>query len=250
MGDYNKVFQRYEKKYVLSREQYRIFCEEIKPYMRVDIYGKSTICNIYYDTADYHLIRASLDKPIYKEKMRLRSYNVPEKDGVSFLEIKKKYAGVVYKRRVALNLSDAYESIEKREVVGAEGQIANEMNYFMQHYSLKPVTYLAYDRIAMEGIEDTSLRMTFDFSIRSRQEDFDLSAGDYGENVFDEDIVVLEIKVLNSYPFWLISILEKYQIYPASLSKYGEVYKRIILPESMHTRKTTTEEEQLCFAVS
>lgn len=250
MGDYNKVFERYEKKYVLSREQYDMFREEINTYMQMDLYGKSTICNLYYDTQDYYLIRASLDKPVYKEKLRLRSYNVPQKDGVSFLEIKKKYAGIVYKRRIALNLSDAYESIRQRQVIGANGQITNEMNYFLQHYSLKPVTYLAYDRIAMEGKEDASLRMTFDFSIRSRQEDLDLAAGDYGTNVFDEDIVVLEIKALDAYPFWLINVLEKHGIYPSSLSKYGEVYKRIILPELIQTRKTTTEEEQLCFRAS
>ncbi len=251
MEEYNKVFQRFEKKYVIGKEEYLKFREAIDPYMQVDTYGESTICNIYYDTEDYQLIRASLDKPIYKEKLRLRTYGVPREDGLSFLELKKKYAGIVYKRRIALTLGDAQQSIRQRQVIGASGQIVNEMNYFLQHYDLKPATYLAYDRIAMEGRCDSSLRMTFDFSIRSRQEDMELVAGDHGALVLESDTVVMEIKVSQAYPFWLIQILERMGIYPASLSKYGEVYKRVILPDLIRQRQQTAQqEEKLCFKVS
>jgi hypothetical protein len=231
MKKYNTVFKRYEKKYLLSEEQYAAFLEIAERYMQVDEYGESTICNIYFDTDNYELVRNSIEKPVYKEKLRMRSYVIPKKDDTVFLEIKKKYQGIVYKRRIALPLEEAYAGLEKGEIAPEKGQIAREINYFLQKYRPSPRVYLAYDRIAMYGKEDAELRMTFDFRIRSRMDELDLMSGDSGELLLPDGQVVLEVKVADAYPMWLIQALEELSVYPCSFSKYGNVYKNE-LPKS------------------
>ena len=234
MADFNTVFKRYEKKYMLTKEQYASFKEDIDDFMKIDEYGLSTICNIYYDTVDYKLISRSIEKPIYKEKIRLRSYGIPTPDSTVFLELKKKYKGIVYKRRKALPLTEAYDCIEKCDMGERKDQISRELNYFLKMYKPVPSVYLAYDRIAMYGIENPDFRITFDFNIRSRDEDVDLMSSDYGENLLPDGEVLMEIKVAGAYPFWLIKLLEKYDIYPISFSKYGAVYKNELLPKYIH----------------
>lgn len=241
MGRINTVFKRYEKKYFLEGGQYQRFLEMAEQYMQVDEYGKSTICNLYLDTADFELIRNSIEKPVYKEKLRLRSYGVPKPGDTVFLELKKKYKGVVYKRRIALSLEEAYRSIQAGAVDGSRGQIGREINYFLEMYHPVPRVYLAYDRIAMYGKEDEELRMTFDFRIRSREENLDLAAGDEGELLLPDDTVIMEIKVKDAYPMWLIHALEAVEIYPCSFSKYGNVYKNVIFPEWMEQVAATEE---------
>ena len=151
-----------------------------------------------------------------------------------FLEVKKKYGGIVYKRRIALPLYEAYESLERGYLAGDKGQIGRELNYFIRRYRPVPKLYLAYDRIAMFGTEDPELRMTFDFDVRSREEDLDLTKGDKGVLLSKEEKVILEIKVRDAYPFWLVQALEQLAIYPGSFSKYGSIYKKIILPEFLN----------------
>lgn len=231
MGNFNTVFKRYEKKYHLNGEQYSKFWEVVKQYMQIDEYGESTICNLYFDTADYELIRTSIERPVYKEKLRLRSYGVPKQEDTVFLEIKKKFKGIVYKRRIALSLEDANESLKRGAVDEEKGQIAREINYFLEKYQPIPRVYIAYDRIALFGKEDADLRMTFDFRVRSRKEDLDLAAGDAGELLLPEDNVILEVKVKDAYPMWLIQALEEFEIYPCSFSKYGNVYKKSLCAE-------------------
>lgn len=231
MGKINTVFKRYEKKYLLSGEQYQAFRRFAEDYMQIDEYGESTICNIYYDTSNYDLIRASIEKPVYKEKLRLRSYGIPTMEDTVFLEVKKKYRGIVYKRRIALPLEEAYSSLEQGVVDESRGQVAKEINYFLKRYRPIPKVYLAYDRIAMFGKEDSDLRMTFDFRIRSRMDRLDLSKGDDGEQLLPEGEVILEIKAKDAYPMWLIRGLEEFSLYPCSFSKYGSVYKESLLPD-------------------
>lgn len=223
----NMVFKRYEKKYILRGKQFEHVRAWLEPYMQEDMYGQSTICNVYYDTNHYDLIIRSIDKPIYKEKLRLRSYGIPTEEQMVFLEIKKKYDGIVYKRRIPLLLKEAKESLLAGRIVGAQAdtQIARELNYFLNRYQPIPSTYLAYDRIALFGKENPELRITFDFNIRSRQEKLDLAEGDYGEKLLPDDHVVMEIKVDDAYPFWLVHMLEQLEIYPTSFSKYGMVYQ-------------------------
>lgn len=241
MGKVNTVFQRYEKKYLLTASQYELFREVADEYMQVDEYGESTICNIYYDTPDYDLIRASIEGPVYKEKLRLRSYGIPKQGEPVFLEIKKKYKGIVYKRRIALPLEEAYKSLEQGVVDEGRGQVAKEINYFLKRYHPVPKVYLAYDRVAMFGIEDTNLRMTFDFRIRSREDKLDLAMGDNGKLLLADGEVVMEIKVKDVYPMWLIQGLEKLSIYPHSFSKYGNVYKSSLLPDYLEELAAVVE---------
>lgn len=231
MGKVGTVFKRYEKKYPLSMEQYKNFRDCIQGYMEEDSYGLSTICNIYYDTQEYELIRKSIESPVYKEKLRLRSYGVSEIGNDVFLEIKKKYRGIVYKRRIVLPLWEAYRGISAGNIQGRDSQIAREINYFLRRYQLFPKVFVAYDRIAMQGTTQQDIRITFDFHIRTRDERLDLAQGDDGEKLLEEDVVIMEIKVKDSYPLWLVHALEDGKIQPASFSKYGTYFKKKLRQE-------------------
>jgi len=233
--NYNCVFQRVEKKYLLTDEKYNLFIDKIKPYMKLDKYGMHTICNIYYDTDNYDLILKSLEKPKYKEKFRIRSYGVPSQDDKVFLEIKKKYKGIVYKRRISLTLKEARGVMENHIKLKANNQpldnqqiidyqILKEIEYFLNFYDLHKKVYLAYDREAYYGIEDNNIRLTVDKNIRSRFYDLDLNLGDYGELLLSNGYHLIEIKVPITYPIWLVKILSELEIYPVSFSKYGNVY--------------------------
>lgn len=107
MSQFQSIFKRYEKKYILTSWQKQKFLETAKLYLAKDKYFHSTICSIYYDTPSRLMIRNSIEKPIYKEKLRLRSYGTPSADDKVFIELKKKYRGVVYKRRTAMTLREA-----------------------------------------------------------------------------------------------------------------------------------------------
>lgn len=221
-------FKRKEIKYILTAEKYDQLCKRIHgKYMQTDKYGLTTICNLYFDTTDYQLIRTSIEKPKYKEKLRLRSYGTPNSDTMVFLEIKKKVQGVVYKRRISLSLAEAEDYIENGVKPKNQGQIFNEIDYFINRYKAFPRVYLAYDRIAMYGIENKSFRITFDFNIRSRTDNLRLEYGDSGQILSDS--IIMEIKTVGSMPMWMTKILSELEIYPASYSKYGNVYKNMIL---------------------
>lgn len=192
--------------------------------MTEDKYGLHTICSIYFDTDDDRLIRNSLEKPIYKEKLRLRSYGVPKSDddGV-FMELKKKYKGIVYKRREGLTLLAA-ESYIKSGQLPADSQIFREIDYFRSYYNAYPKVFIAYDRIAMFSLEEEDLRMTFDFNIRCRRDELSLRAGDHGQKLLPDGSALLEIKISCAVPLWLSSALSQLKIYPVSFSKYGQFY--------------------------
>lgn len=219
-----EVFQRYEKKYRITAEQYQELVSYLVTKMEVDSYGKHTICNIYFDTPDYQLIRASLDKPVYKEKIRLRSYGISQDKDPVFLELKKKYDGVVYKRRAVMRLKDAQKYIFYGILPETPGQILREIDYSCQFYKARPKVYLAYDRIAMAGREDPQLRVTFDTNIRARDYHLDLKRGTYGSPLLDKGEFLMEVKLLGSMPVWMSHLLSELSIYPTSFSKYGTYY--------------------------
>lgn len=219
-----EIFQRIEQKYILTREQKEKFIQIAKNHLRDDEYGPSTICNIYYDNKNNDLIRTSIDKPIYKEKVRLRSYNVPGKDTTAFLEIKKKYDGIVYKRRITEKLGNIEEHLENGEELVCNKQILNEIDYCFDFYKLSPALFLAYDRVAYYDSEDKNFRITFDTNIVARDYDLDLSKGVYGDKYCDENTFIMEVKCGGGLPIWFVSALEEVCVYPASFSKYGEVY--------------------------
>lgn len=227
----NNIFERVEKKYLLTGKEYELLIEGLAPHMEMDEYGLHTICNIYYDTDNFELVRTSIDKPVYKEKLRLRSYGIPSDTSKVFLEIKKKYKGIVYKRRVSMTLEESKRYLTHGIRPAENCQILREIDYFMKFYTPIPKVYLAYDRIAFYGKEDSDIRITLDQNIRSRMEELDLAKGDYGKSLLDKDNYLMEIKVPTAYPLWLADILSDLRIYPASFSKYGNVYKEQLLEE-------------------
>ncbi len=220
----NYVFERTEKKYLIRQDALDKFLAAIDPYVEKDRYGEYTICNVYYDTVSDELIRHSLEKPVYKEKMRLRSYGTPKPDDKVFLEIKKKFKGVVYKRRISLRYEEAMRYLEHGEKPTNDSQILREIDYFIRFYRPKPKLYLAYDRIAFSGINEKDLRITVDQGIRSRWDNVKLDAGDYGEQLLSEQEYLVEIKTVDAFPLWLTEILAELEIFPTTFSKYGQIY--------------------------
>ena len=221
----HSVFERAEKKYLVPDEKFAPLAEAMRAYMTEDEYGQYTICNIYYDTDSDELIRRSLGKPKYKEKIRLRSYGVPQEDTLVFLELKKKMNGIVYNRRISLPYESAYNYLGGGVLPeGCDRQILLEIDYFIRYYQPVPKLYLAYDRIAFCGADDPGLRITFDTDIRSRRHDLELSKGDYGAPLFMESEHLMEIKAGAAMPLWLTRLLSDFEIYPISFSKYGKIY--------------------------
>lgn len=222
-------FQRIEEKYLLTNQQYDRLRAALKDRIEPDEYPKSTICNIYYDTPDFLLIRRSLDKPLYKEKFRLRSYGVPSSESPAFMEIKKKYNGIVYKRRVQTETRQAEcYMINGTEPEVNDRQIFHEIQWFRRNYDLMPRVFLAYDRLAFKCVEDPELRITFDRRIRYRTEDLSLEAGDHGTLLLPENQILMEIKIPGAAPVWLSHILSELEIFPVSFSKYGKSYQKIM----------------------
>ena len=203
------VFNRYEKKYLMPETVYQELRGRLSPYMQVDSYGLHTICNIYYDTTDDLLIRRSIDDPIYKEKLRLRSYGIPAMDSKVFLEIKKKYQKVVNKRRVQLTLREAYDYVERGIRPQGDSQILREIDFFLSRYPLERGLYLAYDRVALFGKENPDFRVTFDQNIRSRRTRMGLENGDAGEKLLPRGWYLMESKVMGATPLWFTRILSE-----------------------------------------
>lgn len=220
------VFNRVEKKYLLTEEKYQKIWKELMEYMVVDEYGQHTICNLYYDTKQDELIRNSIEKPIYKEKLRIRSYGIPTVNDVVFLEIKKKFNGIVNKRRILLPLDETYGYLNYKVKPKVTSQILKELDYFTQRYQLVPKLFLGYERIALFGKEDSEFRVTFDTNIRSRTKNLLLEYGDDGTYLLDEGTHLMEVKITNTTPLWFSKLLSKYHIISSSFSKYGNVYKR------------------------
>lgn len=228
MSAVQEIFKRVEKKYLVTDEQQDEIIRIMAGKAAADHYGLTTICNIYYDTPDHLLIRTSMEKPVYKEKLRIRSYGVPDKDGKVFVEHKKKYQGIVYKRRVDMSLIDSYEFVNFGVRPNKNPQIEKEIDYFLHFYKgIAPAMYLSYDRIAFAGIKDPELRITFDGNITYREEELRLEKGVWGEKLLDPHMRIMEIKIPNAMPLWLSMLLDQLKIYPASYSKYGEAYKRV-----------------------
>lgn len=228
-----EIFERYEKKYMLTADQYHGLCKSFGGRMEADEYGLHTISNIYLDTEDFELIRTSIERPAYKEKLRLRAYGEVKDDSEVFLELKKKCCGVVYKRRTQMSLKEAVQYLNKGKRPEAENQIFREIEYVKERYLLKPAAYVAYDRDAWFCRDDKELRVTFDRNIRCRKEHLDLCAGDYGVQLLPEGNVLMEVKIPGAMPVWMSRVFSELKIYPVSFSKYGRYYQTYILKKPM-----------------
>lgn len=227
MNAYQNVFKRIERKYILDEEKYRGICVSLEKYFLKDRYFQSTICNIYYDTPDRLLVRSSLEKPIYKEKLRLRSYGVPDDSSKVFLELKKKYKGVVYKRRTDMTVPRAMDFIYGMVTPDENSQIEREIKYFLDFYGdIEPAMFLSYDRKAYYCADEPDFRLTFDENITYRAEDIDLRSGVYGKKLLNEGEHIMELKIPDAMPVWFAHILTELDIFPGSFSKYGSAYER------------------------
>lgn len=232
MQTFQNSFKRYEEKYLLTSSQYRAFLKGMQEYMKPDQYGKTTNCNIYYDTDCWDLIRKSIEKPVYKEKLRVRSYGIPKAEDNVFIEIKKKYDDVVYKRRISMPCGDSERYLTGKLHGWVNSQIGMEIEYFQKIHQAKPKVYIAYDRTSFAGIDNADLRITFDRNIRFREYDLDLRCGDYGEKMLSEGTVLMEIKIPGTAPLWLAHLLSELKIRPTSYSKYGTYYKHYVCDQN------------------
>ncbi len=222
-------FKRYEKKYLLTPEACGRLMERLAPHLVPDAYHRSTVRSIYYDWDDYRLIRHSLDKPLYKEKLRLRSYKRPTPESEVFVELKKKYKGVVYKRRVASTEEAAMRWLARETPPPKDSQMAREIDWFLHENSPKPKVLIACDRTAWVDREDPNLRVTFDEAIRWRGDDLLLSHGSAGELLLPDGEILMELKLPEAAPLWLAHLLGEEQIYPTGFSKYGVCYRKNLL---------------------
>ena len=222
-------FKRYEKKYLLSAAQYELLWQELSGRIRPDEYFQSTVCSLYYDTDSFELIRHSIEKPVFKEKLRLRSYGVPEVGDEVFVELKKKFKGVVYKRRIKLTEAEAESWLAGRGGIPEDTQTCREIDWFLHRYRPVPKVYIACDREAYVATDDPELRFTFDRDIRWRGDELSLCAGSHGENLTEPGQVLMEIKLQGAAPLWLADMLSRLEIFPVGFSKYGNCYKNELI---------------------
>ena len=223
------VMKRYELKYIMTADQTDFFKKSIAGHMEPDRFGLTSIASLYYDTPDFRLIRASVEKPEFKEKIRLRSYGPATDDSPVFLELKRKFDGVVYKRRVQTTIPKVQKFFDCAGDACAPGQINREITYFRDHYgTLVPACMIIYDRTAYFE-PDGDLRLTIDGDPRYRTDDLDLRVSMDGISLLPAGYTILEVKVQQAIPLWLCDILSAGRIYKASFSKYGAAYKEQLL---------------------
>lgn len=261
-----EVFQRKEIKYLMNEDQYQELRKRLDPIACVDAYGKTQILNTYFDQPDFGMVRKSLEHPVYKEKLRLRCYGIPSDTSSSFVEIKKKYKGIVYKRRIELPYCDARNylwrgmvplqfremdmSDSTDETTIQERQIQKEIDYFLHYYkNLRPAMGIAYDRIALAGREDPNLRITFDTNIRWSVEELDLRHGNHGYPLLEEGQHLMEIKIGGAMDLRIAHMLNDLGIFETSISKYGRGYQAYIQQQREEsTKEASFGMQAVCFA--
>lgn len=233
-----QVFQRYEIKYMLTSRQKQAVFDAMRAHMALDRYGQSTVRNIYFDTYNYRLIRRSLDKPVYKEKLRIRCYQKATPKSTVFVELKKKYRGIVYKRRLPLTEKEALDWLGGG-FPPHDNQISREIDYFRDFYgALFPTMFLSYQREAYYCADLPDFRVTFDENILCRRENISLESDIYGTTLLEPGMTLMEIKCAGGIPLWMTQVLTRERIYKTSFSKYGTAYQRLIYPKQTQEAKS------------
>ena len=228
------TFKRYELKYKMNRQQKENILQSMNAYMKPDQYGRTTIQNIYYDTDTYRLIRRSLENPAYKEKLRVRSYCPANGDTPVFVELKKKYQHVVYKRRLVCPQAEVIKYFGSGNPLPDHSQIGNEIRYFWQYYkTLHPAVFLSYEREAYYALDGSDLRVTFDENILYREKDLNLGSAVYGTPILEEGQILMEIKTSGGIPLWMSRALTGNHLYKTSFSKYGTAYQQMQAAEKI-----------------
>lgn len=251
------IFKRFEIKYMIDEAVFEKLMQVMDGYMIADEHGRSTVCSLYYDTPKHLLIRRSLEHPIYKEKLRLRSYGVAEPSDTVFVELKKKFCSVVYKRRIAMTYDKALSylagngqiagsqvadskiagskiagsQVAESQIAGSQitdSQIASEINYALKIYeNLAPAVLLSYEREAFYARNNHEFRVTFDRNILWRDYDLSLDKGIYGTPILADQKVLMEVKTDGAIPGWMADFLTANKLYKTSFSKYGTAYRAI-----------------------
>ncbi|MBQ8741213.1 MAG: polyphosphate polymerase domain-containing protein [Clostridia bacterium] len=230
------VFKRYEFKYLVNTEQKEKIISTISQYMQPDKYGHGTVRNIYFDTDNYLLIRRSIEKPVYKEKLRIRSYGKTDTESKVFVELKKKYKSVVYKRRIVLPQNEAMAWVCGNNDCSKPSQIKNEIDYFINFYkTLHPAVFLSYEREAYAARDGSDFRVTFDENILCRQNDLSLCSEVYGTPILQGGMSIMEIKCSGGIPLWMTELLSRERIFKTPFSKYGTAYKNLIFKKDKIT---------------
>lgn len=223
---YANTFKRREMKFLLTEEQFGIISEGIAPHMTEDEFGLHTILNIYFDNNNDDLIRSSLGKPEFKQKLRLRAYGKAAEDtDEAYFEIKKKYRGITYKRRLEMSYKELFDYAALGILPEKKGQVFEEIDFLKNRMNLVPRIVICYDRTAFFGNDDKEFRVTFDSNVRYRTKDLDLRSGDYGEPLSAAPYKIMEVKSAGAIPMWLVNILSKNKIFHGSFSKYGTIYQ-------------------------
>lgn len=230
-----EVFNRKEIKYLITDEDKVALFSIIEKYMNCDAYNKDgktySICNLYLDTESDELIRKSLEKPFFKEKIRLRSYGKVSLTDNVFLESKKKFDGVVNKRRTTFVLQDAYEYFENGNIIEnpkMNKQVMKEINYIMNMYNLKPRVFISYDRLAFFEKNNSDFRLTLDTNIQTRRDNLRLDYDIYGNQLLQPGQWIMEAKAFKAFPLWFVHFLSERKIFQTSFSKYGTEYRNYI----------------------
>ncbi|MGP1567371.1 MAG: polyphosphate polymerase domain-containing protein [Peptoanaerobacter stomatis] len=220
------IFKRVEQKYLITKQEQKILLDAMKEHMQEDEHGRSTVISIYFDTQNNLLIRSSMQKPAYKEKLRIRSYGIATHDSKIFIELKKKYKSVVYKRRISMPEKEAMDYLINGNRPDKNSQILNEIDYFIKiNEGITSKMYISCDREAYFDMEDDNFRITFDTNIMWRQDKLSLCKYPYGTQILKDGTVLMEMKSVNGLPLWMTDILTKNHIYKTSFSKYGNAYK-------------------------
>lgn len=217
------VFERYELKYMLRPAEKAALSAALAKRMDKDSFGDHTVMSLYYDTPDRSVIRRSMEKPAYKEKLRVRSYGEPGENSMVYVELKKKYLGVVYKRRVGMPLDEARLFLEGK--IEARCEIERECAEFVSRYpGIGPSALIAYEREAFFGRGDESaVRVTFDAAVRYLEtDDFTFEGADIP--LLDRGACLMEVKLPGVMPLWLAHTLDRVGARPTSFSKYGSAY--------------------------
>ncbi len=225
------IFKRYEIKFMLTLEQKELMLKAMEPYMSLDKYGRTTIRNLYFDTDDFLLIRRSIEKPTYKEKLRVRSYEKATDESAVFVELKKKFKHVVYKRRIVMPHNEALDWLTGNRESEKSTQISQEIDYFLEFYkSLHPTVFLSYEREAYYSKDKSDFRVTFDDNILCREMGLSLTEEPFGTPILEEGKVLMELKCSGAIPMWMTQALSANGIYKTSFSKYGTAYRKLIFP--------------------
>lgn len=224
------TFQRKENKYLISGQQQEALLETIGQRLMKDEYGESTVSNIYLDTPEHYLIRESIDvtedRRPYKEKIRIRAYDIPQAQDDVFIELKKKFKGIVYKRRLTTTLAKA-ERYLKEGILPEESQIMREIDWTMKKYGMpQPSIMVFYERLGYFDKEQPCIRITFDRNTRYRTDDLSYEYGSGGKLIFTDDTRIMEIKASGAYPLWLVESLDSLDIRKQTFSKVAAAYKK------------------------